>query len=227
MAAEPAVDLAPAGPSCCSSRREGGAATPAEAARRRRDEAGLAGLGPQQRAKVERLRDRLEALVRTLSAGPAAGAAHLSRGALVSLLTRPRREEERRSQSGGGLTEEKGVLEPEMLDSQTLKRFLVARKWDVAAAYRMYLDYAEHRTRVPRGSVRAAEVAVGLSHRKCFLQRPDTDDGDETVYIVMRRHMAGECSTQEAIDYVQFGFDRVSWARRSGRDDPVASGGGH
>ena len=84
MAPEPAVDLAPAGPSCCSSRREGGAATPAEAARRRRDEAGLAGLGPQQRAKVERLRDRLEALVRTLSAGPAAGAAHLSPGALVS-----------------------------------------------------------------------------------------------------------------------------------------------
>ena len=92
-----------------------------------------------------------------------------------------------------------------MLDSQTLKRFLVARKWDVAAAYRMYVDYAEHRTRVPRGSVRAAEVAVGLSHRKCFLQRPDTDDGDETVYIVMRRHMAGEISTQEAMDYVQYG----------------------
>ena len=89
MAAEPAVDLAPAGPSCCSSRREGGAATPAEAARRRRDEAGLAGLGPQQRAKVERLRDRLEALVRTLSAGPAAGAAHLSPGTLVSDAAAP------------------------------------------------------------------------------------------------------------------------------------------
>jgi len=111
-----------------------------------------------------------------------------------------------------------------MLDSQTLKRFLVARKWDVAAAYRMYVEYAEHRTRVPRGSVRAAEVAVGLSHRKCFLQRPDTDDGDETVYIVMRRHMAGECSTQEAIDYVQFGFDRVSWARRSGGGSRAGAG---
>ena len=100
MAAEPAVDLAPAGPSCCSSRREGGAATPAtpaEAARRRRDAAGLAGLGPQQRAKVERLRDRLEALVRTLSAGPAAGAAHLSPGALVS-PDAAAQHEERRSQ---------------------------------------------------------------------------------------------------------------------------------
>ena len=96
MAAEPAVDLAPAGPSGCSS-REGGAATPAEAARRRRDEAGLAGLGPQQRAKVERLRDRLEALVRTLSAGPAAGAAHLSPGALVS-PDAAAQHEERRSQ---------------------------------------------------------------------------------------------------------------------------------
>ena len=76
----------------------------------------------------------------------------------------------------------------EVYDRATLRRWLVAREWDVAAAHKSIVEHASWRQyQVPGGRVREARVAGPLSDNKVFLQGVDAQ-GRAVLVIQARRH---------------------------------------
>jgi len=155
---------------------------------------GLAGEpAGQEEAKVRELRRRLVALGQELQSQPHVG------------IATPR--------------ELPGELNPEKLTDDTLRRFLVARRWNLDKAFQMYSKFAEYRLRVPEGSIAAADVSVGLRHKKTFLL-PDV--GEPCFLTVMQRHIVSECPDGEAFKYTQFSFDRINnYLKKQGEEKVV------
>ncbi|QDZ20738.1 CRAL-TRIO domain-containing protein [Chloropicon primus] len=146
-----------------------------------------AGSEDQEEAKVRELRERLRALGREVSC------------CLERCGCHPE-------------TQKVGELLPELeeLEGDTLKRFLVARKWNVAKAEAMYANFVEYRLRVPEGCIEEKDCSVGLRHRKTFLV-PKVDRGGNSVFMtIMRRHIVSECPPGEPFKYTQFSFDKIT-----------------
>ena len=95
-----------------------------------------------------------------------------------------------------------------------LLRFLIARKWDLRKAKRMFDEYQEWRREWPQSRVRPVDVPVSVGHRKAFvLPRPDVR-GFPAVVLVASRHMMyevgkGKGSQETTYAFQVFCFDHA------------------
>ena len=111
---------------------------------------------------------------------------------------------------------------PEEPTDADLLRFLIARKWDLAKAQRMFSDYQTWRREWPASRVRPETVPVSVSHRKAFvLPHPDVR-GNPAVVLVASRHMMYEVgrgrSRETTYAFQVFCFDRaLAHTERAGR----------
>lgn len=89
----------------------------------------------------------------------------------------------KKQQQGGEL-----ARPSEIYDRAHLRRWLVAREWDVTAAHRSLVEHASWRQyQVPGGRVREGRIQGPLSDGKVFLQGADTQ-GRAVLVIQARRH---------------------------------------
>ena len=106
-----------------------------------------------------------------------------------------------------------GALHEEPSDADLL-RFLIARKWDLRKAKRMFDEYQEWRREWPQSRVRPVDVPVSVGHRKAFvLPRPDVR-GFPAVVLVASRHMMyevgkGKGSQETTYAFQVFCFDHA------------------
>jgi len=115
-----------------------------------------------------------------------------------------------------------GALPEEPSDADLL-RFLLARKWNLGRAKRMFDEYQEWRREWPQSRVRPVDVPVSVGHRKAFvLPRPDCR-GNPTVVLVASRHMMyevgkGKGNPETTYAFQVFCFDHaIAHAERLGR----------
>jgi len=111
---------------------------------------------------------------------------------------------------------------PEEPSDADLLRFLLARKWDLRKALKMFSEHQAWRREWPVSRVQPRDIPVSIEHRKAFvLPRPDIR-GNPAVLLVASRHMMYEIgkgkSKETTYGFQVFCFDHaIAHTERKGR----------
>jgi len=95
------------------------------------------------------------------------------------------------------------------VDKYVLKRFLIARKFDVEKAYEMLMTYIDWRISHPESAVTEEEVQASLRAEKIYVTKHTDKNGHICVVIVVRKHSMREVTIEETKRMILYTLDKV------------------
>jgi len=100
------------------------------------------------------------------------------------------------------------------LDGATLKRFLVARKFDVEEGFKMLMNYVQWRLSNPENAVRQEDIKASLDAKKIYVGKHTDKAGRIYFVCVARKHK--RVNMQETRQLIIYSLDKVASAYLTG-----------
>jgi len=107
------------------------------------------------------------------------------------------------------LSPEMADLKSDLLSDHTLRRFLVARGWDVDLATQMLMEYLRWREVNPVGCIKNESITTSLAAKKVFMLKEKDWQGRPVLVVIATRHMVEHQSLEETIRFVQYCTDKI------------------
>jgi hypothetical protein len=100
-------------------------------------------------------------------------------------------------------------LKEEFMSEHTLRRFLIARNWDVDLAMQMLMEYYRWREINPVGEIQPSSIETSIEAKKVFMHKKRDLQGRPILIVVATRHMVESQPIEETIRFVQYCTDKI------------------
>ncbi|QDZ25831.1 CRAL/TRIO domain-containing protein [Chloropicon primus] len=107
------------------------------------------------------------------------------------------------------LSESAETVKEEFMSKHTLRRFLIARNWDIDQATQMLMEYYRWREINPVGGIRHETIETSLAAKKVFMLKERDWNGRPVLVVVATRHIVAHQTLEETIRFVQYCTDKI------------------